>query len=126
MHSASELFDLNNLRVLVVEDEYYLADDLAQAITRSGAEVVGPVGSLQEAEAIVDVRQFDVAVLDMNLRGRMAHDLADRLRDAGVPFLLTTGYNESSIPERFRDVPRIEKPFNVELVVQSLGSVTAS
>ena len=60
-------------RILVVEVEYYLAADLSRALEDAGADVVGPVGSLHEAEVTVAAGGFDCAVIDMNLRGSVAH-----------------------------------------------------
>ena len=111
---------LSGARILVVEDEYYLADDLARALQRAGAEVVGPVGSIAEAEAAVDARGFDCAVLDMNLRGDAALPVAERLEAAGIPFLIATGYDTRALPESLREVPRVEKPFDVRRVVEAL------
>ncbi len=117
---------LSDLRILIVEDEYYLADDLARALKAEGAEVVGPVGSLAEAADMVDRERFDCAILDMNLRGDMAFPIADRLDQAGIPFLIATGYNSASLPERFNDVRRVEKPFNPEEVTAAIPSLLGS
>ena len=114
---------LKSLRILVVEDEYYLADDLAAALSERGAAVLGPVGTLEEAEEFLAERGFDVAVLDMNLRGDMAYPLADRLKEAGIPFVLTTGYESGSLPARFADAPRVEKPFNADELIAALPQV---
>lgn len=117
--------DFSSLRILIVEDEYFLAEDLAAALRREGAEVVGPVGSLREAREIVERERFDCAILDMNLRGDMAFPIADRLEQAGIPFLIATGYNSSSLPERFAGVPRVEKPFNPAEVTAAIPSILA-
>jgi DNA-binding response OmpR family regulator len=116
---------LDKRRILIVEDEFYLADDLSRSLRGEGAEVIGPVGTLAEAEALVDGQAFDCAILDMNLRGQMAFPIADRLRDAGVPFLIATGYNSASLPERFDGLPRIEKPFDPDAVVAALPPLLA-
>ena len=112
---------LTGIRVLIVEDEFYLADDLARALTSAGAEIVGPVGSLAEAERKVDEGAFDCAVIDMNLRGDFAYAVAERLGAAGVPVVVATGYNQASLPERLKDVPRVEKPFSPNEVVELLS-----
>ena|SRR3712207_6440842 len=104
--------DLKGLRILVVEDEFYLADDVAQALASQGAQVVGPVASVAEAEAALARGGIDRAVIDMNLKGEMAHSIADRLEEAGIPFIITTGYSSGSLPERLQDKPRLEKPFD--------------
>jgi CheY-like chemotaxis protein len=99
-------------RVLVVEDDYFLADDLVGALRETGLEVVGPVGTLEDAQRLVDEERIDCAILDLNLRGEMAFPVADRLGEAGIPFVFATGYSRAAVPERFRDVPHVEKPFD--------------
>lgn len=116
---------LTGTRILVVEDEYYLADDLARALREAGAEVLGPAGTLDEARRYVEGDGFDCAVVDMNLRGDMAFPIADRLREAGIPFLIATGYNSASLPARFDDVPRVEKPSDSRKVVQAIPPLLA-
>lgn len=112
--------DLTNARILIVEDEYYLADDLARALELQGAEVIGPVGSLDEADALVGQGDFDCAILDINLRGEMAFPVADRLESKGIPFIVASGYNSAAIPDRFLAVPRVEKPFNPREVIAAI------
>ncbi len=114
---------LSGARVLVVEDEYYLADDLSRSLVSVGAEVVGPVGSLAEAESKLEDGDFDFAVVDMNLRGDFCFSVAERLRSKGVPFVVATGYNQSSLPDSLKDVPRVEKPFTPGQVIELLGQM---
>lgn len=111
---------LMGARILVVEDEYYLAADLSRALEDEGAVVVGPVGSLSEAQASVTAGGFDCAVVDVNLRGIVAHQVAERLGEAGVPFLIATGYDHASLPETLRYAPRVEKPFAAHEVVDRI------
>lgn len=96
-------------RVLIVEDEYYIACDLADAFATAGAEVVGPVPSLARM-AGVDAERLDLAVLDINLGGEAVYPLADRLLDRQVPIVFATGYDASAIPERYSHIARFEKP----------------
>jgi DNA-binding response OmpR family regulator len=125
MTSGAEAVELKNRRILIVEDEYYLADDLARALASCGAVVVGPVGSLAEAQALAD-ENIDCAILDMNLRGDMAYPIADRLDEAGIPYLIATGYNSASLPDRFKGLPRVEKPFDVGEVIAALPDLLAN
>ncbi len=107
-------------RVLVVEDEYFLADDLVGMLRDTGLDVVGPVGTLDDALRLVDEEQIDCAILDVNLRGQMAFPVADRLGEAGIPFVFATGYSRAAIPDRFRDVPHMEKPFQPARLLDAL------
>lgn len=108
------------LRVLIVEDEYYLAADLAEALQARGARIVGPVGTFDEALAAVAADEIDMALLDMNLRGEMSFAVAERLAEAGIPFVIATGYSTESLPESLRDRPRVEKPFRPEQVADMI------
>ena len=109
-------------RVLVVEDEYFLADELDHALRASGATVAGPVSTVEAALALLaDFVLPDLATVDVNLGGEMAYPVADALVAHGVPFLFTTGYDQASLPHRYASAPRMEKPFDTRKVLQELG-----
>lgn len=108
-------------RVLVVEDEYFLADDVARGLEASGAEVIGPVGDIDDALDLIDeTEHLDAAVLDINLRGEMAFPVADALLERGVPFVFATGYDSASIPLRYKGVTRCEKPVDAPKIARAL------
>jgi len=107
-------------RVLIVEDEYFLADDMAQALEKHGAQVVGPVPTTGAALELLSDKPVDAAILDINLKGQMVFPVADTLREQGVPFVFATGYDENAVPEDYRDVPRWEKPFRPEDLAKAL------
>lgn len=106
--------------VLVVEDEYLIADDLARDFASRGATVIGPFATLEGALASLDERRPDMAVLDINLRGDAVFPLADALTARHVPFVFATGYDEGAIPETFAHVPRYEKPVRSWVVLDAL------
>jgi len=113
-------------RILVVEDEYLLADDLAQELRDAGAEVLGPVATVGDAQTIIGSgEQVDAAVLDVNLRGEMVFPLADELTARRVPFAFITGYDSTTLPPRFADTPRFAKPINVALIKTLIGPLAA-
>lgn len=108
-------------RVLLVEDEYFIANDMAREFAAQGLAVVGPVGRLSEAMALIEGdTQIDAAVLDINLHDEMAYALADKLMQRGVPFVFATGYDRKMIPDRFAHVQRCEKPIDAGQVASSL------
>ncbi|MBW8840657.1 MAG: response regulator [Sphingomonadales bacterium] len=112
---------LRGTRILVVEDEYLLADDLTNALSDAGAYVLGPAASVEDATTLIgNETAIDAAILDVNLRGDMVFPLADALRDRGIPFAFATGYDDWALPPRFADAPRIEKPFKSERVADIL------
>lgn len=104
---------LSGRRILVVEDEYFQADDMARLLRGLGAEVVGPVGEIQDALKLIDTgKQLDMAVLDINLKGEMIYPAADKLLSRAIPFIFTSGYDRGPIPELYRDIPLVEKPID--------------
>jgi len=111
---------LTGCRVLIVEDEYFLADDLRVALKSLGANVIALVGDLDEALDLLAHGGFDVAVIDINLRGDLAFTIADQLQRRGIPFVFSTGYGADTIPARFADVIRWEKPFEPRTVAGDL------
>lgn len=113
---------LRGCRILVVEDEYLLADDLSHALAQAGAEVLGPVPSIDEAlSTIAAEARIDAAVLDVNLRGDMIFPVADALAERQIPFAFATGYDRWALPERFSETARLEKPFKGYQIAALLG-----
>jgi CheY-like chemotaxis protein len=111
-------------RILVVEDEYFLADDMARALREQGAEVIGPVPTAEKALAVVALdEKLDAAVLDINLRGAAAFAVADALKARGIPFVFATGYASAHVPTEHRDVPRWEKPFDPHDLAKGLPGI---
>ena len=111
---------LNGRRVLVVEDEYFIAQDLRMALEAHGAGVVGPAPDPETAISLLDTGKVDVAVLDIHLRGAIDFTIADELARRGIPFVFATGYEDGMVPARHRDVPLWRKPFETRELAASL------
>jgi CheY-like chemotaxis protein len=112
---------LANRRVLVAEDEYFIARDIARALHALGAEVVGPVPSRDEVEAFLATgERLDAAILDINLNGEMVFPVMEALRTRRIPVVFATGYDQATVPARYQDIPRWQKPFDPQALVQAL------
>lgn len=112
-------------RILVVEDEYFIASDLNHALQRKGAVVIGPVGDVQKGLALVSGEAIDAALLDVNLDGIQSYPIADQLAKRGVPYVFLTGYDGWALPEAFRSVPCVAKPFVMTTVLSVIEQVTS-
>lgn len=109
-------------RVLVVEDEYALADELRHELSRAGATVIGPVGHLQGAIDLARSESgIEIAVLDVNLGGEDVYPLADLLAARDVRMIFATGYDERSIPSRFAHVATFIKPVELSALVKAVS-----
>jgi DNA-binding response OmpR family regulator len=111
---------LTRKRILVVEDDYLVAMDIARALERAGAEVIGPAPAVEAALDALARSMPDGAILDINLGGEMAFPVADALMARGVPFIFATGYDAQVIPLRFTHVKRCEKPMASEQICAAL------
>jgi CheY-like chemotaxis protein len=97
-------------RVLVLEDEGLIAAMIGQIIDDLGLEVVGPARSLEQALGLIAQAPIDCAILDVNILGETCYPVADELVRQNIPFILTTGYNPSSVEARYNR-PIFTKPF---------------
>lgn len=105
---------LRGRKILVVEDEYVIADEIACALRAVGAEVVGPTATVAEALPLATGGEgLHGAVLDVNLGGERVWPVADVLLARGVPVVLATGYDREAIPPPYLRLPRREKPVTI-------------
>lgn len=114
---------LTGCRVLLVEDEYFIADDLRRALEGCGAEVIGPVPTLDRALPLAESENLTCAVLDINLRGESGLKIAETLQRRHVPFVYSTGYSRRSIPEALKGGAHLEKPFRIEELLRAVSQV---
>jgi two-component SAPR family response regulator len=105
--------DLTGLRVLVLEDEALLAMLLEDLLTELGCVLVGPFGHTDEAIAFLKAHPagVDCGILDVNVAGQRSDAVALAFDRLGLPFVFSTGYDESALGERWRGKPCLRKPF---------------
>lgn len=110
---------LRGLRILVVEDNFVLADALRYLLAGYDGVVAAIAPSVERARAALAADPIDVAVLDINLNGASVVPFAEDLRAAGIPFVFVTGYGDDPelLPEHLRSLPRLEKPVEAERLI---------
>lgn len=110
-----------SVRVLIVEDDYLVAADLADIFLRAGHEVIGPVATVRDAFHIIDPLP-DVATLDFHLRDETSLEIADELARRGVPFVFTTG-TPGAVPANHVAAPVCAKPYTDHAILRAVTSV---
>jgi CheY-like chemotaxis protein len=113
--------DISGARVLIVEDSVLLALELESGLVESGALVVGVAADLDEALGLLSLN-FDVAVLDVNLNGRLVTPVADALATRGTPFIFATGRGDPSVGPAHAAAPVVRKPYNVHQIAGALAA----
>ena len=110
----------SDLKILVVEDNFLIAETIRDVFEERGCTVVGPVGNVQKALALSHEGALDGAILDINLNGELSFPVAQLLNQRGIPFLFLTGYDDPGIiPPNLRGVQRISKPFDTSVLASA-------
>ena len=111
--------------ILVVEDEPLIAMMLEDFLESLGHRVHATCESVSEAVKAVESGGFELAILDVNLKGENVWPVADRLREKNVPFVLATGGHVDPPPSEFTNVPVIEKPYTIDRVSPAINAAFA-
>ncbi len=111
---------LTGMRVLVVEDEAIIAMLVEAYLEGLGCEVVGTATRLEEAIEKAQALAVDIAVLDVNLAGRVSYPVAQILQGRKIPFVFATGYGVAALPEDLRGAPVLAKPFRQDELARAL------
>ncbi|MFC7537439.1 response regulator [Sphingomonas sp. GCM10030256] len=106
--------------ILVVEDEPLIAMMLEDFLETLGHTISASCDNVAEALGKAEEGGFDLAILDVNLKGEAVWPVAERLRDKGVPFVIASGGHVEPPPAQFADVPLLEKPYTIDRIPPAL------
>lgn len=101
-------------RILIVEDEPFVALTLADTLFELGFVVAGCVANVPAALELIGREQIDGALLDVNLGSQKIDPVADLLAKRACPFIFTTGYGRSGVPAAHADRAVLQKPFGYD------------
>lgn len=116
----------SSLRVLIVEDEVLIGMMLEEFLLDLNFQPVGPIEQLEDALAAVTARQFDIALLDVNLGVEVSYPVADALAERGIPFAFMSGSTSDSFPERYGEHLNLTKPYKLDDVSEILTALSAA
>lgn len=117
--------DLKGRRILVVEDSPVVGPFTADLLGEIGCQVIGPAPNMAAARELIDNEQFDAALVDVHIRGERVFPLCELLQQRGTPFVLTSGYADWQMPDKWQDSPRLQKPYTLEQVERALAEALA-
>ena len=115
--------DLKGRRILVVEDSPVVAPFTADVLDELGCVVVGPAPNMAAARELVEAGEFDAALMDIHIRGAHVFPLCEILEAKRIPFVLTSGYADWQMPEKWEGRPRLQKPYTVDQVEKALNAL---
>lgn len=122
---ASRPVGLAGRRVLVADDDSLVAMGMQLALEDLGCTVVGPATTLEGALRLAAAEVVDVAVLDVNLRGRETWTVADVLLARKVPYVFTSGYGDMEAEAAARGAKVLVKPFHPDQLAPALREILA-
>jgi DNA-binding response OmpR family regulator len=105
-------------RVLVVEDDALVADEISRILDAAGFQVVGPAERVEKAFHLLNDVGCDAAVLDMQLDGETSELIARVLAARGTPFVTVSGYYQDQRPHGFEEAAFLAKPLQSELLIE--------
>jgi DNA-binding response OmpR family regulator len=110
-------------RVLVVEDDPFIAMDLQDSLVEAGYEVLGPVSTVIDALSLVKTEHINGAVLDVNLGSEYSSPVAGVLFEHNIPFVSTTGYDLRNLPAEFQHGDAMQKPYMTKDLINLLAKM---
>src|SRR6202011_4894004 len=113
-------------RILIVEDEPFIALALEAMLLELGFDVAGSAAQVSAALELIGREQIDGAILDVNLGSQRIDPVADILAERACPFFFTTGYGISGLPARHAGRAVLQKPFGLEQLFTLLRAVFGS
>jgi CheY-like chemotaxis protein len=112
-------------RVLIVEDDTIIAMTAEDMLDEIGCKTAAIAATVDEALARAGDTEFDIALLDLNLKDEDSLPVARRLREEGKPFIFATGYDGLPAGCGFTDAPVISKPYRIEQLAEMLAQAMA-
>jgi CheY-like chemotaxis protein len=106
--------------VFLVEDEVMIRMMVADMLEELGYTVAAEAGEIGEAMRLAESTFFDLAILDVNVNGKVISPVADLIAARGRPFIFATGYGSSGLPAEYRDRPALQKPFQIETLGRTI------
>ena len=106
--------------VFLVEDEVMIRMMVADMLEELGFSVAAEAGEIDEAIRLAETAYFDLAILDVNVNGKIISPVAEVIETRKRPFIFATGYGLSGLPEQFRNRPSLQKPFQLDTLSRTI------
>src|ERR1700736_5015337 len=112
--------------VFLVEDEVMIRMMVADMLEELGFSIAAEAGEINEAIRLAQSAEFDLAILDVNVNGKMISPVAELITARNRPFIFATGYGSSGLPEEYRNRPALQKPFQIATLARLIDSALRS
>lgn len=116
---------MSKVKILVVEDEMIIADNICDTLEDLGYETIEPAINYTEAIKKIEEEKPDIAILDIQLSGRKTGiDIAKKIRDSyNFPFIFLTSNSDTYTVNQAKEVmppAYLVKPFSKDELYTSI------
>jgi CheY-like chemotaxis protein len=109
-------------RILVIEDDFLIAEVVLELLSEAGAHALGPIGTVEDGLSFIaeHAHSLDHVILDLDLHGRKSYPIARMLAGLKLPFIFVSGYSPDTVESPFRGFPHCEKPIRSAALLKML------
>jgi DNA-binding response OmpR family regulator len=111
---------MGTARIFLVEDEVMIRMMVADMLEELGYSIAAEAGEISDALKLAQSVEYDLAILDVNVNGKVISPVADLIAARNRPFIFATGYGSSGLPAEYRDRPALQKPFQIETLERAI------
>ncbi|HEY4143511.1 response regulator [Pinirhizobacter sp.] len=108
-------------RALIIEDNFLLVEALIDTLDILGYDVAATAASVEQAIDAAHRVQCELALVDLDLRGKNAWPVVDILRRRGIRIIMTTATGACDMPLGFRGT-LVEKPFDIGMLRRAIDA----
>lgn len=115
---------LSGHRIIILEDDFYQAQDCRQLLETAGAEVIAISATIPDLPALLEKGRVDAVLIDINLGHGLSFDFARELKAQAIPFVFLTGYDAAILPDDLAGSNYLTKPATPERIMAALVNVS--
>lgn len=116
---------LSGYRIVILEDDYYQAQDCRELFERAGAKVIASSATFPDLPGLLEHGRIDAVLIDINLGHGLSFDFARELKAQGIPFVFLTGYDAGMLPEDLAGSAYLTKPADPARIMAALARAIA-
>lgn len=113
----------NTFKIMLVEDESLVLMLLEDMLKDMGHSVACTASELDEALELARDAPYNLAIIDINLKGQRTFPVAEIVKDRKLPLIFSTGYGANGIDPKFADIPVLCKPFDDKSLAGALAQL---